>query len=149
MASSLQNKEKLFCPIRKIWVPALPEEKVRASLLATMTGRWGFPPHLLMVEKGLRELPLARHFPRLPIRRFDIVAYAESRGTLKPLLVIECKRQTISEKAARQLLGYNYYFRAPFVAVAAAQKFLCWHAANFERLEREAEYKVLIELAKF
>lgn len=149
MASSLLNKEKLFCPIRKIWVPAQPEEKVRLSLLSTMIDEWGFPPHLLMVEKSLRELPLSKYFPSLPRRRFDIVAYAESRGSLQPLLLIECKKQTISEKAARQLLGYNYYLGAPFVALAAAQKFVCWHAANCIRLEGAAEYKFLIELAKF
>jgi len=114
-----------------------------------MIDEWGFPPHHVMVEKSLRELPLQNHFSSLPSRRFDIVAYGASHDTLRPLILIECKKQTISEKAARQLLGYNYYLAAPFVALAAAEKFVCWHAPDLQLLDCKIHYKTLIELAKF
>ena len=46
----------------------------------------------------------------------DIICYA--KGVSGPLLLIECKAGVLKESATEQVLGYNHYVKAPFVAVA-------------------------------
>lgn len=109
---------QIFDPIRKIWVKATPEEKVRQSLIAWMVGDLGYPKELMSVEKELNSLPYSNK--NFPLRRLDIVCYASgvSNGALYPLLIIECKKEKIHQKCIDQVIGYNNHLGAYFIAVA-------------------------------
>jgi hypothetical protein len=112
--------KKLFDPLRKIWVEALPEEIVRQNVLSHMIQDLGFPPSLIMVEKGLMQLP-GRNVKVPQIRRMDILCYA-SLDELFPLLLVECKAEEMTEKALQQAAGYNQIVKARFLAVASKGK---------------------------
>ena len=49
--------DSLFCPLRKIWVAALPEEKIRQALIQKMTQHLGYPLGNIALEKSLDQLP--------------------------------------------------------------------------------------------
>lgn len=84
----------------------------------------GFPKELIVVEKELKELP---HLSAndLPQRRIDILCYGKEihpEYPLYPLLLIECKKDALDEKAAQQLIGYNAHVRAYFIALASPEE---------------------------
>lgn len=122
ITESSSPKSKLFCPVRKEWVSALPEERIRVSLLHYMTQKLDYPAHLLVVEKALHQFPhlAQRKISSLPKRRADLVCYAPNvhpSHPLYPLLLVECKAIPLQPAAIQQLTGYNHYLQAHFVAL--------------------------------
>lgn len=106
--ASTPHKESLFCPIRKKWVVASPEERVRQEILVQLITRLGFPASHIVVERGL--VFFGQHASH---RRVDLLCYGLSpSGILVPLLVVECKAAALNEKMLLQLLGYNAYINA-------------------------------------
>ncbi len=136
MASSSPNdltlqKKSLFCPVRKLWVAATPEEQVRQALLQKMTHEGGYPLSQIAVEKEMRQMPhLAlpqgtSAYGKIPSRRADVVFFGKDihpQHALYPLLVIECKAIKLSQAVINQVVGYNYYLQAYFIAVANSQE---------------------------
>ncbi len=119
MGSSSPNKSLVYDEVRRAWVKATPEEKVRQQWLQWMIGKLKFPKELLAVEKELKELP---HLfgETVPDRRIDILCYASGihpSHSLYPLLMIECKDEPLTEEAVDQVIGYNHHVKAYFVAV--------------------------------
>ena len=94
-----------------------PEEKVRQALIQELIA-FGFPKELIVVEKEIGEVSSIQNAPK---RRVDILCFMKKGDVLLPLLVIECKAVALSDKALEQVLGYNYYVNASFVAIANAQ----------------------------
>lgn len=118
MASSSSNN-CYFDEIRRSWVAATPEEGIRQRILRKMVYALGFPKELIVIEKELKELPHLTAAP-LPQRRIDILCYGKgihSMHPLYPLLLIECKKDALDEKAAEQLIGYNAHVKAYFIAL--------------------------------
>jgi hypothetical protein len=116
------HPDQLFCPIRKLWVASTPEEMVRQSLVHMMTADLGFPASSLALEKGLSQMPHVdiRNGP-IPTRRADIVVFAKDihpEYLFYPLLLIECKAVPLTEKVIRQVVGYNQFVKARYIAVA-------------------------------
>lgn len=109
--SSRQNNT-VFCALRRTYVRDTPEERVRQSTLSSLFS-FGILPSLTVVE---------RKIDGLPNRRIDILCY-ESH-TLKPFLLVECKARAFSDKELRQLLGYNFYIQAKFIALVSSEKTL-------------------------
>lgn len=119
----MSSEETLFCPIRKTWVAALPEEHVRQRILHRMVNEQGYPSSLIAVEKAVRQLPHLVVTDRrlIPDRRADIICFAKglsASSDLYPLLTIECKAISLSPRVINQVLGYNHYIRACFIAIA-------------------------------
>ncbi|HSW86289.1 MAG TPA: type I restriction enzyme HsdR N-terminal domain-containing protein [Rhabdochlamydiaceae bacterium] len=115
------NTRLVFDEVRKAWVAATPEEIVRQQLLQNMIHKLDFPKDLLSVEKDIRQLPHLLTVSNLPDRRADIICFAKDvhpQHSLYPLLLIECKEECLDLKAQEQLLGYNHYIKAHFVALA-------------------------------
>lgn len=110
----------LFCPIRKAFCNALPEEVVRIALLEHMIKELGFPQHTLAVEKELSSLPHV--LPKsIPKRRADILCFTKGihlEFDLYPLLLIECKAIKLTRKTINQVVGYNQFVNAYFIAIA-------------------------------
>lgn len=96
------------CLIRQIEVPETPEERVRQALLALMIKNLSYPKEGFQVERCLSQYGGNAH-------RLDILFYRKG----EPYLLIECKKDKISEKAKAQVAGYNFWVKAPLVAVAA------------------------------
>ena|SRR5579872_4713276 len=121
MGLSCLNNQKIFDEFRSIWVAATPEELIRQTLLKMLSEKLGFPKELIAVEKELSQLPHLAESD-VPPRRLDILCYGKNihpNHSLYPLLLIECKRGNLDGSAQEQLLGYNYYVQASFVAIAA------------------------------
>jgi hypothetical protein len=117
MGSSKRNK--IFDPVRQEAFAARPEEVVRQKLLHHMMGTLEYPKHTLLVEKELKQLPHLSQMPSLPDRRADViclVAGIHANYPLYPLLLIECKEDEIDQKAVDQLVGYNHFVQAYFIA---------------------------------
>lgn len=115
--------EKVYCLIRKEWVAALPEEKVRQKLIHQLIHELGFPVSCIAVEKELRQMPHLSLNPssEIPNRRADIICFAKDihrDHQLYPLLLIECKAIQLSSKVIRQVVGYNYFLKSYFIGIA-------------------------------
>lgn len=121
MDSSFPNNGQIFDELRGCFVAATPEEHVRQRILKKLTGELNFPRELIVVEKELKELPHFSATSFLPQRRVDILCYGKnihSEHLLYPLLLIECKKDAIDNKAVAQLTGYNTHVKACFIALA-------------------------------
>lgn len=101
-----------------------PEERVRQALLRLMVEELGYPRPLLVVERALAQLPHLQQAEGLPQRRIDLLAYGKIEGSLKPLLLVECKADRVLPAALNQLLGYNHFVGAPFVAAVGLNEML-------------------------
>jgi len=99
---------------------ALPEEKVRQALIYEMTQNLGYPMGNFALETNLAYLPHLQNTKRIPPRRrADVVVFASGlhpEHPFYPLLLIECKAVFLTKKAWRQMVGYNQFVGACFVA---------------------------------
>jgi hypothetical protein len=109
--------QKLFCPIRKKWVAALPEERIRQLLIQQML-KQEYPLSTLASEVSLSKLPHLNGLSALPSRRADLIVFCKNGQSFYPLLLIECKAEPLSEKVIRQIIGYNHYVKSYFLAIA-------------------------------
>lgn len=101
----------------------------------------GYPEHLLAVEKSLKELASGIH-TQVPRRRVDIVCF--SQGSMKPLLMIECKAEAFTSAALYQVIGYNRFVEASFIAIAnGAQILTGWYDAQ------EKQYRFIETLPSY
>ena len=114
----MAHAQQIFCPIRKLWTAALPEELVRQRMIRYMIEERGYPAELLSVEKALRELLFQRQsHAMVPDRRVDLAVFCSQKGIIFPLLLMECKAVPIGERTMRQLAGYNHFVGAPFISL--------------------------------
>ncbi|MCK4934176.1 MAG: type I restriction enzyme HsdR N-terminal domain-containing protein [Simkaniaceae bacterium] len=121
----------IYDGVRKNFVRATPEEIVRQTLVQIMVSDLGFPSSYIAVEKKLSELPhLSMEKRLIPRRRFDIICFAKNEQAkipFFPLLLVECKATNLNAKAFDQVIGYNSFIRARFVAlVNEKERHLGW-----------------------
>lgn len=115
------SAKSLICPIRKAAVTPLPEERIRVQLLCDLIDKLGYPPSGLAVEKELAQIPHLRSMAsKLPQRRADVICFAKGihpTEELYPLLLIECKAIKLTSKMINQVVGYNHYLKACYIAL--------------------------------
>jgi hypothetical protein len=76
----------------------------------------GYPKSLLVVEKNLKDIAASSvEGGVIPDRRVDIVCFS-AKG-LHPLLVVECKACRFHADVLYQVIGYNKYIQASFIAI--------------------------------
>ncbi len=124
---NLKNKDThIFCQVRNKHLPALPEECVRVNILAHLVNALGYPAGCIAIERELASMPHLNGVPHpLPQRRADVVCFAkdnEGDGNLFPLLLIECKSVKLTRKMENQVVGYNHFLKAAFVALVNQQE---------------------------
>lgn len=151
---SLLN-HSVFCLIRKKWVSALPEEKVRQRLVREMVEELGYPIGAIALEKSLSELPHLSTVRSLPKRRADLIVFSKDlhlSHPFYPLLLVECKAVSLTPKVLRQVVGYNQFVGACFIGVVSpSTSVFGWFEPNqpelsfFDTLPR---YESLLSLAK-
>ena len=121
MPSPPQSPQQIYCHLRKMWVTALPEELVRQRLISYMVNQLNFPQSYLVLEKELRQMPhLDGDLQQFPDRRADLICFSKDihpRHTLYPLLLIECKAVKLTSKVVDQVVGYNHFLQAYFIAI--------------------------------
>lgn len=110
------GKEQIFCAWRHRWVRLTPEEWVRQQLLHRMVEQLGYPASLIAVEVAITVGEVHK--------RCDAVVYGnlslpsgERRGGASPLLLIECKAETVplTQKTLDQAITYNRKLNVPFL----------------------------------
>lgn len=96
-----------------------PEEQLRISLVEYMVQKLGYPRELISLEKEIALLPHLSHLPKktIPKRRIDILVFAKGEEGMRPLLMIECKAVALNESHVQQLISYNTFVQAPFIAL--------------------------------
>jgi type I site-specific restriction endonuclease len=94
----MPETDKYYDPLRRKWVAATPEERVRQWFIGQLSGAGQVPTWLMMSEVSMK-------FGQKSWRA-DIVVY-DSQG--RPLAVVECKRPdvTIDGAVAEQALRYT------------------------------------------
>lgn len=91
-----------------------PEEQIRQTLLRHLVQQLDYPKSYISIEKALEG----------PNRRYDVLVYGNCQGEIKPLLLIECKAEKVTQEAVQQALGYNHEVGAPFVAAVGGDRAL-------------------------
>lgn len=129
-----------------------PEEEVRQQLVDFMITKLGYPSTLLLLEKGLNQLPHIQS-QSLPNKRFDIIAMGANVHPdypLYPLLLIECKAERLTQNTKHQVLGYNHYVKANVIAIASQQGcYFCDPAQSIDQWHKGLpSYQQLIERSK-
>lgn len=104
----------MHCLIRKETVACTPEEQVRQAWLDILINKLQYPASIIAVEKALEQLPHLQG-QAVPQRRADIICFGHN---LEPLLLIECKAVPLTQKVIDQVVGYNYYLRSKYIAIA-------------------------------
>ena len=98
-----------------------PEEWVRQQLLHRLVAEFGYPAYLIAVEVAFR-LPSLQGKDGGKLIRCDAVVYGniplpaeEGRGGASPLMIIECKAETVplTQKTLDQAVTYNRKLNVP------------------------------------
>ena len=100
----------IFCPFRRKYVAATPEENVRQTFLHALVEQFGYPQSLIGVE-----VPIA--VGAGVDKRCDAVVYSRS---LQPLMLIEFKAPevAITQTTLDQAAIYNTTVHAPYLILA-------------------------------
>jgi type I restriction enzyme M protein len=109
-----------------------PEEKVRASYFVELVEDYNYPKERINIEH-----PVPR---RTPEDRADVVVF-EDDDLKKPYLVVECKKDGITDaefkQAMEQVFGNANSLRAKFACVIAGTTRTAFDIAGFTPEERE------------
>ena len=102
------NSDKVFDPIRKKWLVATPEERVRQVVLTWMFDNLPFPKNRYRTEFSLEVNNLRK--------RCDILVFDEA---VKPLFLVECKAPNIpiNDEVLYQALRYNYTLQVAYILI--------------------------------
>ncbi|NGX34140.1 MAG: hypothetical protein K1060chlam1_00489 [Candidatus Anoxychlamydiales bacterium] len=151
------SNDQIYDPIRKTYVLALPEEKVRQKLIHKMINELDFPKSLIAIEKDLLSL---EHLKSADFsskkRRADIICFAKDihpNYLLYPLLMIECKAFKLNQKTIDQVIGYNHVIKAFFVGIANGYEIkIYWYnirEKKYKSVNFLPSYKELIQMVKY
>ncbi|MBN2479865.1 MAG: type I restriction enzyme HsdR N-terminal domain-containing protein [Parachlamydiales bacterium] len=145
---SKNDDNKIFDSIRNTYVVKTPEEIVRQKLIYKLVNELNFPKNLISIEKDLLCLPYLKNKNlNLLKRRADIICFAKNihpRYSLYPLLMIECKADKFTKDVIDQVLGYNFYVKSYFVAIANKLE-----TKTFWYDQKNSEYKSVNFIPKF
>jgi len=115
----VNEKEKIFCPVRKGHFILTPEEKVRQKVLTFLYQNKSISYSRMAVERQIGKSK----------KRFDIVVHEQSSG--KPILLIECKRESekLKQSVFDQISSYNQELNVPYLIIT---NWTNWMAAQIE-----------------
>jgi type I site-specific restriction endonuclease len=133
------GKTYIFDEIRKKFLLLTPEEWVRQNFIRYLSNEKGFPPALMVIERGLK-------INQNPFRA-DLLVY-DRMGA--PLLVVEFKAPAvkITQAAFDQIARYNMQFKVPYLIVSNGLDHYCckidFLAENYTFLKEIPEFKELM-----
>ncbi|MDR1006628.1 MAG: type I restriction enzyme HsdR N-terminal domain-containing protein [Bacteroidales bacterium] len=125
------SDEQLFCIIRRKYVSATPEERIRQNIVAYMIDNMHYPQNLISVEARVMVGKLAK--------RYDIVVYDRN---MKVWLLVECKQSDVklSQKVLSQILSYNMTLQAPYLLITNGISNVCISVSDRRQLTSLPQY---------
>jgi hypothetical protein len=132
---------QIWDPLRKKQVEFTPEEKVRQWFIRFMNEQMQIPMHMMMSEVQMKfgEGRIKKDF------RSDILVYDR---TLKPLMVVECKRPEVElcNDVVEQVMKYNMVLDVRYIAITNGEKtYICKRVGDkFEFLSEVPVYEKMI-----
>jgi len=116
--------DKIWDPLRKKEVSLTPEERVRQWFIGVLENCMKVPRHMMMSEVGMKFGTMVGSPLSTATRkefRADILVYDRS---LKPLMVVECKRPEVelTEAVIRQALTYNRVLDVRYITITNGLK---------------------------
>ena len=112
-------KSQIYCPFRRKYVAATPEEYVRQTFLRALVEQYGYPQSLIGVE-----VPIA--VGAGVEKRCDAVVYTKN---LQPLMLLEFKAEhvTLTTEVLDQAAVYNTTVHAPYLILANGKQTVVAH----------------------
>ncbi len=115
---------KIFSPVRKIWLSLTPEEQVRQQYLTVLIDEYGYSLDQIDEEANITGRGSAQ-------ARADFVVWrtAKDKADQKsPFIIIECKSDNVTIKAADYTQGDNYarITNAPFFVTHNSRETRFW-----------------------
>lgn len=119
-----------------------------------MISELGYPKEMISVEKRLSSIPHLIH-QRVPNRRYDLICFAKNLSdehSIYPLIMIECKAHPITKAALQQIIGYNDYVAAYFIAVANGERVMVGYQSEegqgYQFFEGLPSYEELLQMVR-
>ncbi|MCB1144664.1 MAG: type I restriction enzyme HsdR N-terminal domain-containing protein [Leptospiraceae bacterium] len=119
------GKDVYLDPIRKILIPATPEEEVRQKFLEYLMEEVKVPPEMISVE-----VPMTDYRKNAKGRADIIISYYNESDDYKyPLVLIECKAPDIdlNDDVWEQLSNYQEYLGAEFICMMNGVEVQLYH----------------------
>lgn len=112
-------KSQIYCPFRRKYVAATPEEYVRQTFLRALVEQYGYPQSLIGVE-----VPIA--VGAGVEKRCDAVVYTKN---LQPLMLLEFKAEhvALTTEVLDQAAVYNTTVHAPYLILANGKQTVVAH----------------------
>ena len=112
-------KSQIYCPFRRKYVAATPEEYVRQTVLRALVEQYGYPQSLIGVE-----VPIA--VGAGVEKRCDAVVYTKN---LQPLMLLEFKAEhvALTTEVLDQAAVYNTTVHAPYLILANGKQTVVAH----------------------
>lgn len=112
-------KSQIYCPFRRKYVAATPEEYVRQTFLRALVEQYGYPQSLIGVE-----VPIA--VGAGVEKRCDAVVYTKN---LQPMMLLEFKAEhvALTTEVLDQAAVYNTTVHAPYLILANGKQTVVAH----------------------
>ncbi len=134
----MPEQDKYYDPLRRKWVAATPEEKVRQWFIGVLRDSAGVPEWLMMSEVQMK----AGSKPW----RADIMVYSRN---CNPLAVVECKRPDVQIDAAvaEQALRYHSVQQVAYIFLTNGKDTYAYMRSGsaFLPLDRIPTYSEMIQ----
>ena len=134
----MPEKEKYYDPLRRKWVAATPEERVRQWFIGQLSDKALIPAWLMMSEVPMKYGQKSW--------RADIVVYS---GDGTPLAIVECKRPdvAIDGAVAEQALRYSAVQNVKYIFLTNGKETYVYKRkdAGFEPMKHFPKY---LEMSK-
>lgn len=120
------SNRQLYCPFRRKYVAATPEEGVRQTFLHALVEQYGYPQSLIGVE-----VPIA--VGAGVEKRCDAVVYSKN---LQPLMLLEFKAEhvAITADVLDQAAVYNTTVHAPYLILANGRQTVVAHITEDKQI---------------
>jgi len=112
-------KSQIYCPFRRKYVAATPEEYVRQAFLHALVEQYDYPQSLIGVEVQIAVGAGVE-------KRCDAVVYAKN---LQPLMLLEFKAEHVplTTEVLDQAAVYNTTVHAPYLILANGKQTVVAH----------------------
>ena len=123
-----EQGERVFDPVRRLWVALTPEEWVRQHVLNYLIHELGCPASLITVEQKLVMNKLTK--------RADVVVH-DRQG--RAVLLVECKAPEVKvdQRTFEQVARYNTVFNVPYLLASNGLVHFC---CRIGRVKGEFEF---------
>lgn len=135
----INNSNKYLCKVRKSFIPATPEEKVRQNFLEFLINKIQVPINKIKVEESLA------HYNK-GIERMDILILDNDDI---PFIIYECKKETeaFTEDVIDQTLGYfDKIEEADYFGIVIGNELIFYQGRNTDEMIDFAEHPLYTTL---